>query len=111
MALMSPTMTLLSSGLTLAVYWIGTYLIDDVSQGEKLDIFSDKVVFFNYAIQVIMAFMLLNMIFILLPRAQVSAKRLVMRDGDIVESDNHKTLLAKGDFYTNLYNSQFEQIS
>ena len=60
---MSPTMTLLSSGLTLAVYWIGTYLIDAVSQGEKLDIFSDKVVFFNYAIQVIMAFMLLNMIF------------------------------------------------
>ena len=76
MALMSPTMTLLSSGLTLAVYWIGTYLIDAVAQGEKLGVFSDMVVFSNYAIQVIMAFMLLNMIFILLPRAQVSANRI-----------------------------------
>ena len=76
MALMSPTMTLLNSGLTLAVYWIGTYLIDAVSQSEKLGVFSDMVVFSNYAIQVIMAFMLLNMIFILLPRAQVSANRI-----------------------------------
>lgn len=76
MALMSPTMTLLSSGLTLAVYWIGAYLIDAVSQSAKLSVFSDMVVFSNYAIQVIMAFMLLNMIFILLPRAQVSANRI-----------------------------------
>lgn len=76
MALMSPTMTLLSSGLTLAVYWIGAYLIHAVSQGAKLSVFSDMVVFSNYAIQVIMAFMLLNMIFILLPRAQVSANRI-----------------------------------
>ncbi len=90
MALMSPTMTLLSSGLTLAVYWIGTYLIDAAAQGEKLALFSDMVVFSNYAIQVIQAFMLLNMIFILLPRAQVSAGRicqvldtkLSIRDGE-----------------------------
>ena len=76
MALMSPTMTLLSSGLTLAVYWIGTYLIQAADQGSRLAIFSDMVVFSNYAMQVIMAFMLLNMIFILLPRAQVSANRI-----------------------------------
>ncbi len=75
MALMNPTMTLLSSGLTLAVYWIGTYLIAAAEQMDRLSIFSDMVVFSNYAIQVIMAFMLLNMVFILLPRAQVSANR------------------------------------
>ncbi len=75
MALMNPTMTLLSSGLTLAVYWIGTYLIAAAEQMNRLSIFSDMVVFSNYAIQVIMAFMLLNMVFILLPRAQVSANR------------------------------------
>ncbi|MGI6052444.1 MAG: ABC transporter ATP-binding protein [Bilifractor sp.] len=77
MALMSPTMTLLNSGLTLAVYWIGAYLIDAADAMDKLTIFSDMVVFSNYAMQIIMAFMLLNMIFILLPRAQVSANRIV----------------------------------
>jgi ATP-binding cassette subfamily B protein len=77
MALMSPTMTLLNSGLTLAVYWIGAYLILAADASEKLGIFSDMVVFSNYAMQVIMAFMLLNMIFILLPRAQVSANRIL----------------------------------
>lgn len=76
MALMSPTMTLISSGLTLAVYWIGSFLIEAAQQNEKLGIFSDMVVFSNYAMQVIQAFMLLNLIFILLPRAQVSAKRI-----------------------------------
>lgn len=76
MALMAPTMTLINSGLTLAVYWIGAYLIEAVSLTDKLGIFSDMVVFSNYAMQVILAFMLLNMIFVLLPRAQVSAKRI-----------------------------------
>ena len=76
MALMSPTMTLLSSGLTLAVYWIGACLIEAADMRSRLVIFSDMVVFSNYAMQVIMAFMLLNMIFILLPRAQVSANRI-----------------------------------
>jgi ATP-binding cassette subfamily B multidrug efflux pump len=77
MALMSPTMSLLNSGLTLAVYWIGAYLIDAAGSMDKLSIFSDMVVFSNYAMQIIMAFMLLNMIFILLPRAQVSANRII----------------------------------
>lgn len=94
MALMSPTMTLISSGLTLAVYWIGAYLIEAADISDKLGIFSDMVVFSNYAMQVIMAFMLLNMIFVLLPRAQVSAKRICevldtqgrIRDGAGVET-------------------------
>jgi ATP-binding cassette subfamily B multidrug efflux pump len=77
MALMSPTMTLINSGLTLAVYWIGAYLIEAADAGRKLGIFSDMVVFSSYAMQVILAFMMLNMIFVLLPRAQVSAKRIL----------------------------------
>ena len=76
MALMSPTMTLISSGITLIVYWVGAYLIEAAGVGAKLGIFSDMVVFSNYALQVIQAFMLLNMIFIMLPRAQVSARRI-----------------------------------
>ena len=76
MALMSPTMTLISSGITLIVYWVGAYLIEAAGMGAKLGIFSDMVVFSNYALQVIQAFMLLNMIFIMLPRAQVSARRI-----------------------------------
>ncbi|MGI6108705.1 MAG: ABC transporter ATP-binding protein [Eubacteriaceae bacterium] len=77
MAIMSPGMTFINSGLTLAVYWIGAYMIEAAGLGQKLALFSDMVVFSNYAMQVIMAFMLLNMIFILLPRAQVSARRIV----------------------------------
>ena len=93
MALMSPTMTLISSGLTLAVYWIGAYLIDAVAQGEKLAVFSDMVVFSNYAVQVIQAFMLLNLIFILLPRAQVSANRICeVLDTKNSILDGHKKL-------------------
>ncbi len=76
MALMSPTMTLISSGLTLVVYWFGAYIIEAAGVTAKLGIFSDMVVFSNYAIQVIQAFMMLNMIFIMLPRAQVSARRI-----------------------------------
>ena len=76
MALMSPTMTLLSSGLTLAVYWIGAYLIEAAQQTAKLGLFSDMVVFSNYAMQIINAFMMLSMIFVMLPRAQVSANRI-----------------------------------
>jgi len=77
MSIMSPGMTFINSALTLAVYWIGAILIEGAAQGSKLTIFSNMVVFSNYAMQIIMAFMLLNMIFILLPRAQVSAKRIL----------------------------------
>ena len=77
MALMSPTMTMLSSGLTLAVYWIGAYMIEAAAATEKLGLFSDMVVFSNYAMQIINAFMMLSMIFVMLPRAQVSAKRIL----------------------------------
>ncbi|WP_086348266.1 ABC transporter ATP-binding protein [Candidatus Enterococcus clewellii] len=76
MAIMSPGMTLVSSGLTLAVYWIGAYLIDAADGAMKITLFSDMVVFSSYAMQVVMGFMLMTIIFLILPRALVSAKRI-----------------------------------
>ncbi len=76
MAIMQPGMGLIMSGLTLAIYWIGIYLIDGAVMMDKLTIFSDMVVFSAYAMQVIMAFMLLTISLIILPRASVSAKRI-----------------------------------
>lgn len=77
MAIMSPGMTLVTSVLTMVIYWIGAYLINAAGMSGRLAIFSNMVVFSNYAMQVIMAFVLLNMVFILLPRAQVSAGRVL----------------------------------
>ena len=76
MALMMPVMSTLMSGLSLAVYWIGAYLIDAADAANQLQIYSDMVVFSAYAMQVVMAFMMLVMIFMILPRASVSAKRI-----------------------------------
>lgn len=76
MAFMMPTMTLIMSGLPLSIYWIGAYLIRAAEAPDKLLIFSNMVVFSQYAMQVIMAFIMLVMIFIMFPRASVSAKRI-----------------------------------
>lgn len=76
MAIMNPGMTLISSGLTLAIYWIGAYLIHNSAYPANLQLFSDMVVYISYAMQVVMSFMLLIMIFMFLPRASVSAKRI-----------------------------------
>ncbi len=76
MSIMSPSMTIIMSGISLAIYWIGAYLINKADMMDKINIFSDMVVFSSYAIQVIMAFTMLTMIFIMLPRAAVSANRL-----------------------------------
>ena len=76
MAVMMPVMTILMSGLSLVIYWIGAYLIDAASAMDKLSIFSDMVVFSNYAMMVIMSFMMLVMMFVMLPRAAVSANRI-----------------------------------
>jgi ATP-binding cassette subfamily B protein len=77
MALMFPMMMMVHVGLTLAIYWIGAYIIAAAGIPDRLRIFSDMVVFSNYAMQVITAFMLLNLVFILVPRAQVSIRRLL----------------------------------
>ena len=76
MAVMMPTMTVLMSGLTLAIYFIGAYLINGAGAMERLTLFSNMVVFSSYATQVIMSFIMLVMIFTMLPRASVSAKRI-----------------------------------
>lgn len=76
MAFMQPTMTMVMSGISLAIYWIGAYLIDAANMADKISLFGDMVVFSSYSMQVIMAFMMLTMIFIMLPRASVSAKRI-----------------------------------
>lgn len=75
-AIMSPIMYLVMYGLTLSIYFVGAYLIKDSLMANKLDLFGDMVVFSSYAMQVIMSFLMLAMIFMMLPRAQVSAKRI-----------------------------------
>lgn len=76
MSVLFPGMTLIMSGLTLAIYWVGVYIINNAAFTERLGIFSDMVVFSSYAMQIIMAFMMLIMTFIVLPRAAVPAKRI-----------------------------------
>jgi len=76
MAIMMPIITALMSGLNLAIYWIGATLINNAGIMDRLTLFSNMVVFSAYAMQVIMSFMMLVMIFVLWPRASVSAKRI-----------------------------------
>ena len=77
MAFMMPLMNTVLNGLMLAVYWIGAYLIDAADAVDKLTTFSNMVVFSSYSIQVIMSFLLLSMVFVLWPRADVSAQRVL----------------------------------
>lgn len=76
LAFLMPSIQLIMSGLSLAIYWIGAVLIDAANMVGKVSLFSDMMVFSQYAIQVVMSFMMLVMIFMLLPRAQVAAKRI-----------------------------------
>lgn len=76
MTILMPGIMLVMNGLTLAVYWVGAYLINDAGMQDKLTLFSDMIVFSQYAMQVVMAFMMLVMIFVLVPRASVAAKRI-----------------------------------
>ena len=75
-AIMSPMMYLVMYFLTLSIYFVGAYLINDASFSSKIGLFGDMIVFSSYAMQVIMSFLMLAMIFMMLPRAQVSAKRI-----------------------------------
>lgn len=91
MAAMFPSMMLVMNGLSLVIYWIGAFLIDAAGLADdKLVLFSDMVVFSSYAMQVVMSFIMLVVIFMILPRAMVAAKRVEevidtepsIRDGD-----------------------------
>lgn len=96
MSFMMPGIQLVMSGLSLAIYWIGGVLINQAGISDKIQLFSDMMVFSQYAIQVVMAFMMLVMIFMILPRASVSARRIlevldtepVILDGTNAESAN-----------------------
>ena len=76
LAMLMPTITFIMSGVSLAIYWVGAILIQNAALPDKMGLFSDVIVFSSYAIQVIMAFMMLVMVFILMPRATVAAKRI-----------------------------------
>jgi ATP-binding cassette subfamily B protein len=99
MSFMMPSIQLVMSGLLLAIYWLGAVLIDRAEMLDKITLFSDMMVFSQYAIQVVMSFMLLVMIFMLLPRATVSANRinevldteLTICDGELTEGQKKKT--------------------
>lgn len=75
-AIMSPIMMLVMNGLTLGIYVIGANLIQKAGMLDKITLFSNMVVFSSYGMQVIMSFLMLAMIFMMLPRAEISAKRI-----------------------------------
>lgn len=76
MSFMLPIMTMCMSGLTLAIYWIGAYLINRANIMERAELLGNMTAFTQYALQVVMAFILLIAIFIMIPRSMVSAKRI-----------------------------------
>ncbi len=76
MAVMSPAMSMLMSGLSLAIYWIGAHLINEAPLVSKSVLMGDMVVFMSYSVQVIMAFIMLVMIFVMTPRSMVAGKRI-----------------------------------
>ncbi len=96
MSFMMPSIMAGINGLTLAIYWIGAFVIDNAGLGSKISLFSDMVVFSQYAIQAVMAFMMLVMIFMILPRASVAAKRInevldtpvTIKDGTAVSGED-----------------------
>ncbi len=84
MAIMMPGMQAIMNGLTLAIYWIGAYLINQSVGADKIAVFSNMVVFINYAMQVVMAFISLSMILMMLPRVTVSANRVL----EVIETES-----------------------
>lgn len=98
MSIVSPIMYLVMNILTLGIYFVGAYIIDKAMMIDKIATFSDMVVFSSYAMQVIMSFLMLAMIFIMYPRASVSAGRIneilsedeKIRDGHIAKENDLK---------------------
>ncbi len=84
MVTISPVMTLVMSGLTLAVYWIGAALINNAALADRVSLLSDMVVFSQYAMMVVMSFMMLVIVFMIAPRAAVAARRI----NEVIETPN-----------------------
>lgn len=97
MAFMMPSIQAIMNGLSLAVYWIGAVIINQAGVSRKISLFSDMIVFSSYAMQVVMSFMMLVMIFMILPRASVAAQRIMevldtktrIKDGTKAEGNGH----------------------
>ena len=82
---LSPIMSLVLYGLTLSIYFVGAILINNAGLSDKIVLFGDMIVFSSYAMQVIMSFLMLAMIFMMIPRASVSAKRI----NEVMDSVNN----------------------
>ena len=97
-AVMQPTMYLIMHTLTLGIYFLGSYLIMNAGMADKITLFGDMIVFSSYAMQVIMSILMLAMIFMMLPRASVSANRInevldtntSIKDGTLNESKTNE---------------------
>lgn len=98
---LNPGLTLIMSTLSLAIYWIGAYLINKAGLLDKANLFSDVIVFGSYAIYVIQAFMFLAMVFMILPNAKVSANR-------INEVLNSKIMLREGNETNSIVTGKLE---
>lgn len=87
MAFLNPLMSLVMNGISLAIYWIGAYVINAASLTEFAGLYADMVVFMSYGMQIVSAFMMLAMMFMIAPRALVSAKRIneVLKTKELIE--------------------------
>ena len=90
-SVMNPVMNIIMQGLTLGIYIIGAFLIQEAGMLDKITLFSNMVVFSSYGIQVILSFLMLALIFMMVPRAQISAQR-------ICEVLDEKISILDGDF-------------
>lgn len=98
-AILMPVMNIVMNSLTLGIYFIGAYLIDKANMVNKITLFSDMVVFSSYAMQVIMSFLMLALVFMILPRSRVSAKRIndvLDEKVDIIDGDKEINTDLKG---------------
>ncbi|MBR4308114.1 MAG: ABC transporter ATP-binding protein [Oscillospiraceae bacterium] len=99
MATMMPGIQLIMSGLSLSIYWVGAYLIHKAGLPERAELFANMVTYLSYAIQVVMSFMMLVIVFIIVPRASVSAKRIneVLDTEPGISDGSHTEGLSRGE--------------
>ena len=105
--LLMPTMTFIISAISLVIYWIGAYLLNGVGMMERLPVFSDMVVFSQYAMQVIMAFAMLTVLFVMLPRVIVSVHRI----NEVLDTKVQIQNGAEQDGIPNVSNIEFRHVS
>lgn len=100
MSIASPGMYLIMNGLALSIYFIGAIILNQTEMMNRIGIFSDMIVFSSYAMQVVMSFMMLSIIFVMYPRASVSAKRILevldtastIENGNIIDVEDKGTV-------------------